>query len=148
MVSIPDLKVQLEKSRHELSHMLDMMPEDKMEFRPGEQAKSAAELVRHLAGCEAWQAELAQKGSAPFPPVDLAAECKDKERLKRCLDEVRSRTLAALDAIPSERLAEVETMPWGEEMSIGESLCYMPYHEGWHSGQIAYIQTILGIMGF
>ncbi len=145
---IADLKAQLEKSRRELYHILDMMPEDKMEFRPGGQAKSAAGILQHLAGCEAWVMELAQKGTAPFPPPDPGIDCTDKADLKRCLDGIRSQTLKGLDTMSQERLAEVQKMPWGEEMSVRDLLGFIPQHDVWHAGQIAYIQTILGIMDF
>ena len=39
-------------------------------------------------------------------------------------------------------------MPWGEEMSVADLLGFTPQHDAWHTGQIAYIQTILGIMDF
>ena len=72
------------------------------------------------------------------------AEWTTLEECERVMEFNLNLLIKAIRAFPSERLAEAVTEPWGYETSFLDLVMYQYWNTVWHTGQIAYIQTLLG----
>ncbi|MBS1700564.1 MAG: hypothetical protein JST12_02805 [Armatimonadetes bacterium] len=52
--------------------------------------------------------------------------------------------LKAIRTFPTERLEESVLEPWGYETTYKDLILYQYWNTTWHTGQVAYIQTLLG----
>ena len=143
-----DMKKYWEFNRHEFLRMLDQVPDDKLDFKPGGDAGSVLDIVTHVAGSEQWFTHFVETGEMPMPPPPLGETICCKDSARAALAQAREQSLAALDRATPEKLAEVNQMPWGHKLSIAEMLWYLGTHEAWHGGQIGYITLLLGITDF
>ena len=118
------------------SHNLDFIPANKLDWKPAPDAKSALEIVNHLAQfLDSVGAQLDEQ------PVTFAA-AQNRDEAKALLSRAAQRYESAVRGAN----AEVLERPFRDDM---------PLTNGWmvtastldtvhHAGQIAYIQTLLG----
>lgn len=66
------------------------------------------------------------------------------EECERVLEFNISILVAAMNNFPDSRLNERVVEPWGQETTFAELAMYQYWNTTWHTGQIAYIQTLLG----
>lgn len=72
------------------------------------------------------------------------AEWTSLEEAERILEFNLNLLLKAIRAFPAERLEEKVVEPWGYETNFQDLVMYQYWNTVWHTGQIAYIQTLLG----
>lgn len=72
------------------------------------------------------------------------AEWTTIEECERVLEFNLKLLTEAILAFPLERLGETVIEPWGYETTYGELMMYQYWNTTWHTGQVAYIQTLLG----
>lgn len=72
------------------------------------------------------------------------AEWTTLEECERVLEFNLNLLFKAIGGFPSDRLMDTVTEPWGSETTYLDLMMYQYWNTVWHTGQIAYIQTLLG----
>jgi uncharacterized damage-inducible protein DinB len=147
MSELDAIRTGLESSCRELVRTLEKTPDDKGGYKPTPTCNSTLEVLKHVVGANEWFAHFIVTGEAVFPPPEVVfpdSLSPARERLK----EAHGKLLSALDTLTAEQLDDTEEMPWGETETKRELWNYMAGHYMWHAGQVAYIQTALGIMDY
>lgn len=129
------------------------VPADKAEWSPNDAGRSVLDLCRELAMCPTWCKETIEKEGPPeFNEEAFAAIKKEQEQWKtvdaceaecnRRLDEL----FTFFGTIPDERLKDTKWLPFdgGRDFTVAEMLDYPRWNFTYHTGQIAYIQTLYG----
>jgi hypothetical protein len=123
----------------DLAHNLDFIPEDRLNWKPAPDTKSALEcaaeaaifmksMIPVLAG-----AEWTQPDYSPPSKVEI------QELLRTASKEYAD----ALRALPPERLGEVISTPFGDT-PLGRLASFPVVEVIHHRGQVCYLQTMLG----
>lgn len=115
---------------------LDFIPEDKLSWKPTPHAKSALEIVNHLAE---YLSRISRRLGSPTPEFVPAT---DRESAKQVLAASAERYLKAVRGASSEALSAKfrPDMP----LTLGWMITASTIDTIHHAGQIAYIQTLLG----
>ncbi|MCL6642024.1 MAG: DinB family protein [Candidatus Bipolaricaulota bacterium] len=123
------------------------VPPDRWTWRPGPTARSAQEIVWHVAlGLHFMAPSL--RGEKPTPPNEQwLAQFKERhatqESLKAFIQENLRELWSAIDRV--EDLAQPCFMYWGDRWPAEKVLLRgCAEHTAYHSGQLAYIQRLLG----
>lgn len=126
------------------------IPQDKLEWQPMEVGQTALDMAREIAVTPIWA--LQAMGYLPITTEDRAAirnemeswldvatcQAKAQENLEKWAEVV----LSMEDA----KLAETKWLPYngGRDHSYLEMLEYVRWNATYHTGQVAYIQTLYG----
>ncbi len=115
---------------------LDFIPEDKMQWKPAPEAKSALEIVNHLA--EFLDSVSRRLGS----PEAVFSPATNRDEAKRMLSQICERYAAIVRAASPTVLDEKfrDDMP----LTVGWMITASTLDTIHHAGQIIYIQTLLG----
>lgn len=122
-----------------LAHNLDFIPEEKIDWKPEPKAKSALEIINHVAQNMTGALGLISTGewnSEYQPATDRAgAKVAILQTMNAYADKLRTLTEADLAADANTPMGVFPLR------SFVEMTVFDPIH---HHGQIAYIQTLLG----
>ena len=119
--------------------------EDKVDWVAMGEAKPARKIVIECAGAYKWQA-------AKMRGEDNADEiwgevCEmdpaTREDVVKLAEECWEELAAALDGLTDEQLGEKRQVFWGES-TVGDLAHFCEWHNTYHSGQLNYIQLLLG----
>lgn len=103
------------------------------------------EVLKLLGEEPAWQSDSLQRTSAP---ITSAAEAIDWDVMRAELLASEERCLAALDALAPERLDEPGyPNPLGGEITFGELLNFLGFHQAYHAGQLGTARRFAGLEG-
>jgi len=124
---------------------LQHIPDDRLDWVPMGKAKTPRQIVVECAGAYRWLA--AKLGNAPDADEQWGAVCgmspgtreATVELLGGCWDEL----VAAFDGVEEAMLEEKRQVFWGEA-TVETLLFFCEWHTTYHSGQLNYIQTLLG----
>ena len=118
------------------TYNLDFIPDDKMGWKPAPDAKSALEIVNHLCPF------LDRVSGALGSPIESPAPATNRDEAKRALTEAVARYVSAVrSASPDVLSAQFrDDMPLSNGWMVTASTLDTIHH----TGQIAYIQTLLG----
>ncbi len=120
------------------------VPEDRLEWSPGDGRFSAADLVRHIAATERWMwAEnvLGLPSRYPGHGRDLA---EGKSAVLAYLDTMQDATARIVGGLSSDQLEAKVATVGGVEMRVWKWLRLMIEHQIHHRGQL---YSVLGEMG-
>jgi len=123
----------------DLAYNLDFIPEDRLNWKPAPESKSALECA----------AEAAFLMKSMIPVLAGAAWTRSehappsKAEVQETLRTAAKDYAAGLRAIPVERLGEVVSMPFGD-MPLGQLAGFAVVDVIHHRGQVCYLQTLLG----
>lgn len=138
----------------ELLELLIRTDEDKLLWRPSETARDTISLLAEcVVVAENWAIRLGVGDNpSPFEPERVRQRLAEEGAKSR--DELVADMRAAVTAfneavmrIPDDDLQDVITTPWAEA-AIADWLCHVATHNAYHAGQIAYIQTLYGNVGY
>lgn len=141
------LREHLERYRGVTLQTVELVPDDKLDWRPAEQSMSFAEQVLHIARVEqfyaqgffggVWRLELFEESPGPLT----------KENLKKRLGEGHAYLLAQLDGLTPERLGEIFKVPdVPVDWPLRGWLWYLLEHELHHKAQLAVYLRQLGVV--
>lgn len=122
------------------------VPPDKVRWKPEPTAKSAQEIVEHVAAVNEFFATLI-RGEVPQGPGPRPHQPQSHESYERALEALRASGEAvaqAIQAVPDEQLEADRTLPWGESWKLRRLLTAPGTHIAYHWGQISYLQTLWG----
>ena len=130
--------------RKRTRRLLDLVPADQLEWKPGEGRFSLGDLFRHIAASERfmWAENAAfRPGRYSGCGEDLASGL---DAVVAFFDRCHEESMAIFEGLSAEDLARETTLPYGNKMVLGKWLTLMTEHEVHHRGQI---YTYLGLMG-
>lgn len=126
-------------SAQDAAFNLDFIPDDKLDWKPSPEAKSALEVANEIAssfqGGISWL-ETGKWGSEYTPATNRDAV---KENIKNNSEEYAQK----LREFPEEQLSEIHESPMGpmsNQFTVSLALIDVTHHHG----QIKYIQSLLG----
>lgn len=141
----------LERYRGVTRQTLDLVPDDRLGWRPEEGMMSFAGTLRHVVAVEEAYVAGLFRGEWNFDPPPPGEGEPDRASLLAALDESRARTLAAIEELAAEggavdRLREkVEVPGIPVDWSLGAWLWLLVEHEVHHKAQLAVYLRLLGV---
>ena len=129
------------------------VPEDKLDWQPAEGTRSVRELMREVAWCPKWAADIVS--GKPFEwSEEIQAQMKETEshwvtveECERVFREHFAQFDAVLETFPAEKLAQEMPLPFdtGGKIYKGlDNLEFPHWNIVYHLGQVAYIQKMYG----
>jgi hypothetical protein len=130
---------QMEWALRNVNNNLDVIPDDKLNWKPAPTAKSVLEIVNHVGGTIYGIAQALGEGE--INPQFMPAA--NREEAKVLLKNGAEAYIAKVRALTPQDMARTLSMPFGE--------LPLPFVAGMpvielinHHGQITYIETLLG----
>lgn len=126
---------------------------DKVDWKPMDTGRSVLDQCRELAMCPTWCENLISGKPQPeWNEETFAAIKKEQEQwttVDACEAECNRRLESLFEAFrnfPDERLKETKWLPYGggRDFTMPEMMDYPRWNFNYHTGQIAFIQTLLG----
>lgn len=139
MNNIDQLIGMMEWTAKNVNYNLDFVPDDKLDWKPAPDAKSAMDIAHEIASSTDSIANFLTSGE-----YQKNVERPDtRDHAKAAITAAAETYSKAVRSLTAEQLAGNVQFPWGET-PMGEAIG-MPVIEALHHhGQIAYIQTLLG----
>jgi len=141
------------KAADEFFRYARAVPSDKLTWQPLDAGRSALDLTRELARTPVWAYDIVSGA----PAVDMTEESLAAEKaiteqwttVEACEAESRKqleRYFELVQTFPNERLTETRWLPYegGRDFPMSELLGYPLWNFTYHTGQLAYIQTLYG----
>ncbi len=118
-------------------------PDEKLQWHPGPDTRTARELLEELVMTTGYSRQLLELQKDPG--MAGAADDSDKtiEELEKLHRESIEKYIDAVKAFPEDKLHEKITLPWGE-MTFLQVIYYPYWNLVYHWGQISFIQTMYG----
>lgn len=127
---------------------LNAMPADKVNWKPLDAGRTALDLTIECAVFAAGTATTLTTRKDPTLDQEaykrIEEETDTAEKATKLLQDGTEALLAALETFPEEHLTDKITMPWGMVITIGDLLNMIYWNNVYHTGQIAYVQTLYG----
>ncbi len=138
-------KAQTLREHKQLLMDLQFIPDDKLSWVPMGKAKTAEEIGVECAGAYRWMVAMLRNDPRANDIWGEIAQLRPgtREGIVKLLEEGWAELAGALDALEEPQLAEKRQVFWGEE-TVGNLLVMAEWHSTYHSGQLNYIQTLLG----
>jgi len=103
------------------------------------------EAMKLLGLDPAWDSASLQRTA---DPITTEAEAIDWDAMRRAFLASEERCLAAIEALPPEKLDEAGyPNPLGGEMTFGELLNFLGFHQCYHAGQLGVARRVAGLDG-
>lgn len=103
------------------------------------------EVLKLLEEEPAWDSESLERTKSPITTAD---EAIDWDAMRRAFLASEPRCLAAIDGLPAEKLDEPGyPHPLGGEVTFGELLNFLAFHQVYHAGQIGLARRFAGLDG-
>ena len=140
-------KAQTFREHKQLLMDLQFIPDDKLDWTPMGKAKTPEAIAVECAGAYRWMAAMLRNDEGANQLWGDIAELRPgtREGIVKLLEEGWEDLAGALDSLEEAQLAEKRQVFWGEE-TVGNLLVMAQWHSTYHSGQLNYIQTMLGDM--
>lgn len=126
------------------------IPTEKLLWCPTDATRSALDQLQECAQTSMVFAKMLRGEEVDFSPRTFIRARKEREEwttveeCERISQFNMSKLVDAIKEFPSERLEESTQAPWGVEVQFSELLIAQYWNVVWHTGQIAYIQRLLG----
>ena len=129
------------------------VPEDKLDWKSGPDARSALDQIQEVAQSPTWYAAILTARSSPPFDADTLSGFREARKvwdtIDKCEEVMKANNEALFEVIqtfPDEELDTRITLPFGGGMDV--SMADMTMTQYWnatyHLGQVNYIQTLLG----
>jgi hypothetical protein len=145
------LTMATQKMADELVTSFQRLPEDKRNWSPGEQSRSALDQAAEIAILNGYTAELIQSRTWTMTDFNVFIKAKAEavaqgwDHVHALLKENTPKAIAAIGTVPDEDVNIEIAMPWGTS-TLAEVMAYPYWNMTYHIGQINYIASILGCL--
>jgi len=145
------LKRATQKAAEDLTAAVLRVPEDKRNWSPMDQARTALDQAAECAILNGSTADLIttrvwRLGSDFSTFLKEKAElAQDWGAIQDLLQQNTARVIDVILAVPEEDLAQTVDMPWGP-MTLDQIISYPYWNMCYHEGQINYIASMLGCL--
>lgn len=128
------------------------VPADKLDWSPMEGGRSVLDICRELAMTPTWAHDTIEGVEMDWSPEAQAAlkqvqsEWKTVEDCEAQFNERAKKMEELFKNMPDERLSQTKWLPYGggRDFTMVEMMEYPKWNLDYHTGQIAYIQTLYG----
>lgn len=128
------------------------LPKDQVAWKPSPDSRSALSMLQEVAQdpedlAKLFRGETILDAGTESYFERLKQEKREWTSLEECeriLEFNLNQLLEAIRNFPAERLSEPVIEPWGNHTTYRELAIYQYWNTVWHTGQVAYIQTLLG----
>ncbi len=142
---------QTQRSLDDLLRSIEALPEDKRDWSPGGEARSALDMLREVAWAPTFYMPFLQPGEGDWGQGHEDIRAKSREPLsfeegRELAFRANSELCAFISSVPDERLDEEVTLPFGGGMvlTMAEVLGIHNWNLVYHLGQVNAIQRMLG----
>jgi len=147
-VTTDRLRAQWADVRAKLLETIDKFRDPDLDFEPFSGAYSVRRLMLHIAHEEFGEVQLGITRTLSAWPEDFAPDqYATVAALKGKLDEVHAATLALLQSLDDDALAQTVETPWGSSGTREELLGHVLEHEIHHRAELSLILGLLGRQG-
>jgi glutathione S-transferase len=132
---------------------VEALPADKLDWKPEPTSRSALSMLAEIGSTGVLLMQTMRTMQAPAMDSEAVKRAQEVRAqlntLDRARDAARSRTQEYCEVVRSlddSSLAQMVDMPWAEGMrwSIADVAGFHHWNLVWHTGQVAYIQSLLG----
>lgn len=150
---LDQLVKQTQKAVDDICRSAEAVPADKVDWSPGEAARSALNQMQEVAAQAQWFLPVIQERKVPDFDRHAIEESKrlreSYDSIAKCAEAARSTTVLLCQAIadfPEDKLDEEVTLPFGGgmTMTMGDVLGLPYWNMVYHLGQVNQIQLMLG----
>jgi uncharacterized damage-inducible protein DinB len=139
------------KAADDLEAAVLRLPEDKRNWSPMGDARSALDMVAECAVANDVTHSIEKRVFEAEPFFEAIRHAKtelinDWDRLRSQMHESAARTVRAMQRFPAEELNREIAMPWGP-VTLAQILSYPYWNMSYHEGQVNYIASMLGCLG-
>lgn len=134
--SIDQFLTYLARIRERTQRVVDLVPDDRLEWRPDPDAFSFADLLRHVAALERYMFAENVRGRPSRYPGHGPELAEGAEEVRAFWRRCRREALALYGELTDADLERVCTTPAGAELRIWKWLRAMVEHEVHHRGQL------------
>jgi hypothetical protein len=127
-------------------------PADKLDWKPLDSGRSVLAIAQELAKCPEWAHSIVSTGKPDWSEEKMAAERAEMDAWTT-IDECEAQCKKRLEKLyelyktmGEDKLRETAWLPFdgGRDFTFQEMMDYPRWNFTWHTGQIAYIQTLFG----
>ena len=138
----PLLKI-IEMSRTRFMYGLDQVPDDRLEWTPGEAAKSPLALAGKTAAFLQFVSHTLETRTRPDRSGGMPPAPASREEARAALTAGFSRLTEVISGLSETDLEQSVPMPWGATPMV-EAICFLPAVLGYFQGQLNYVQLAYG----
>jgi len=137
----------IEKTNESTRHLLlglKYIPDDKLDWVPMGKAKTPLAIIAECAAVYQWlAAELSGQQDPDIYERVVSRQYAGRDQVEALLREAQTELEAAMETLTEEELPEVRDVFWGPT-TVADLLWAGKTHSDYHSGQLNYIQTLVG----
>lgn len=134
-----------ESVRGRTERVIDVIPPDRLEWRPRDGAFSFGDLVRHIAATERYMFTENARGNPSAYPGHGAELASGPDGVRAYMRRLHAESVEILAALPPSRLLEECVTPGGAPLRVWKWLRAMIEHEVHHRGQIYLMLGLIGV---
>ncbi|MBI1730179.1 DUF1572 family protein [Candidatus Acetothermia bacterium] len=147
MKEIQTLSTAVEGAVSDVVKGYEFVTAKKQSWKPEESAKSAQEIANHVSYWNLVFERAISGGSLPTASesewIESNRDAKTKEGSKMLLEKTSQAFTKAVKGLSSEQLSKSISLPWGSSSTL-QAVLGNYNHISYHSGQLNYLQTLLG----
>jgi hypothetical protein len=146
--TMQDIIGSIRHSADGLVRNLNAMPADKLNWKPLDAGRSALQMAVECGVISHSAAKTLNTRQDPVMDMDeyqrIQTDTDTAEKAAALLSQGTDAVIAAIEAFPAEHIDGKVKMPWGQEITFGDLMKLIHWNNVYHTGQIAYIQTLYG----
>ena len=127
------------------------VPADKLTWSAGGETRSTLDMCQECVQAPKWTIDMLETRSVGGDFSDwgaIMAERQQWDTIEKCETEARARVaklVATIEAFPEAELTDTLFLPFtGKNHPYWDIMMYPYWNNTWHTGQIAFIQMLLG----
>lgn len=142
-----------QKAADEAFRYAAAVPADKLVWKPVDAGRSVLDQAQELAKCPEWAYRIVSGANMADYTEEQRAADRDEMAAWDTIEKCKAECQARLDklfelyrTVSDERLKETQWLPFdgGRDFTVSEMMWYPIWNFQYHTGQIAYVQTLYG----
>jgi uncharacterized damage-inducible protein DinB len=138
---VDPILMEIDQEAEITKRLFDIIPEDKLSWRPHPKAKSLGELAMHIAGLQGAVAELAQPESVELPNFPPAPEATSRAQIMEVFSESLKKAKEIVNATDAQAMAEFTITKNGRTITAMPRIAFwrsiLLNHNYHHRGQLS-----------
>lgn len=140
------LVANIEMARERLAYGLERTPDEQLNRRPSETAKSPLEVAGRAAVFAGFMAHVVAERAMPDRSGGLPPAPETRAQAIAAVDGAMHRLAQVVTGLSDTDLEQPVPVPWGGTMSVAQMLWFGAGVLGYWQGQLNYVQTLYGDM--
>ena len=140
---VTSLELMMKDGVDSLWRTVRAMPDDKLDWRPEETARTTRELLEEIVTTLPWNMDFVKTQKAPEWHDSSTDKKMTLEELEKTHRDYVTKFMAVVKEFPEKDLQKSNELPWGK-MTFFDVIMYPYWNMIYHWGQISYLQTMYG----